>query len=112
MPTVHARSHINVHGFGFDPRWSGCCNHGQDDQAAVPVAMQDEPVIVFDDDGRPAPELVPTLEAIARNNCILATGHLHAEEVKKLVPMALELGIKRVILTHPHYPRSCCRTPI
>ena len=93
------------------PRWSGCCNHGQDDQAAVPVAMQDEPVIVFDDDGRPAPELVPTLEAIARNNCILATGHLHAEEVK-LVPMALELGIKRVILTHPHYPRSCCRTPI
>jgi hypothetical protein len=104
MPTVHARSHIKVHGFGFDPRWSGCCSHGHDDPAAASVAMPDEPVIVFDDDGRPAPELVPTLEAIARNDCILATGHLHAEEVKKLVPMALELGIKRVILTHPHYP--------
>jgi hypothetical protein len=104
MPTVHARSHIKVHGFGFDPRWSGCCSHGHDDPPAASVAMPDEPVIVFDDAGRPAPELVPTLEAIARNDCILATGHLHAKEVKKLVPMALELGIKRVILTHPHYP--------
>src|SRR5262245_25126840 len=104
MPTVHARSHIKVHGFGFDPRWSGCCSHGHDDQQAASTATPEEPVIVFDDDGRPAPALVPTLEAIARNNCILATGHLHADEVKKLVPTALELGIKRVILTHPHYP--------
>ena len=104
MPTVHARSHIEVHGFGFDPRWSGCCSHGHDDEAAVLAAEPEPPVIVFDEDLHPAPELIPTLEAIARNNCILATGHLQAAEVKKLVPMALEIGIKRVILTHPHYP--------
>jgi hypothetical protein len=105
MPTVHASSHIKVHGFGFDPRWAGCCSHGHDDRAAAPpAAAPEEPVMVFDDDGRPQPALVPTLEAIARNDCILATGHLQAAEVKKLVPMALEIGIKRVILTHPHYP--------
>ena len=40
---------------------------------------------------------------MARNRCILATGHLHANEVMKLVPLALDMGIHRVILTHPHY---------
>jgi hypothetical protein len=103
MPTVHARSHLEVHGFGFDPRWSGCCTHGHDHVPSA-ATTPEEPVMVFDEAGAPAPTLVPTLEAIARNNCILATGHLHADEVKKLVPMALEIGIKRVILTHPHYP--------
>ena len=106
MPTVHARSHLKVHGFGFDPRWSGCCTHGHhDDAAANPAKSEPEaPVTVFHEDGKPAAELLPTLEAIARNRCILATGHLHADEVKKLVPLALDIGIKRVILTHPHYP--------
>jgi hypothetical protein len=40
---------------------------------------------------------------MVRNRCILATGHLHANEVMKLVPLALDMGIHRVILTHPHY---------
>ena len=39
-----------------------------------------------------------------RHRCILATGHLHGDEVKKLVPLALGMGIRRIILTHPHYP--------
>jgi hypothetical protein len=105
MPTVHAQSHLRVHGFSFDPRWAGCCTHGEkheqstDDQAA----SVEEPVIVFDEMGRPAPKLIATLEAMVRNRCILATGHLHADEVMKLVPLALEMGIHRVILTHPHY---------
>lgn len=105
MPTVHAASHIRVHGFGFDPRWSGCCTHGQDDHAAHAAEPKpDEPVVVFDEAGRPVPELIETLEAMARRRSILATGHLHGDEVKKLVPLALEIGIHRIILTHPHYP--------
>jgi hypothetical protein len=59
---------------------------------------------VFDESGKPKPELITTLEAIAANGCILATGHLHASEVMKLVPLALEIGVRRVVLTHPHYP--------
>ena len=108
MPTVHAQSHIRVHGFGFDPRWSGCCDHGKDHaqpaSGEMPQAPADQPVLVFDESGKPKPEVVSTLEAIARNRCILATGHLHADEVKRLVPLALEVGIRRIILTHPHYP--------
>jgi hypothetical protein len=101
MPTVHAESHLRVHGFGFDPRWQGCCTHYDDPNPSEPI--RDEPVIVFNQNGSPRRELLEVLEAIARNRCILATGHLHAQEVMKLVPLALDLGIHRVILTHPHY---------
>lgn len=106
MPTVHAKSHIDVHGFGFDPSWSGCCSHGASDEEARTQedAAPEEPVIAFDEDLTPRPELIATLEMMARYNCVLATGHLHGSEVMKLVPLALEIGIPRVILTHPHYP--------
>lgn len=105
MPTVHAASHIRVHGFGFDPAWSGCCTHGHDHgETRATATRPDEPVVVFDEAGKAVPELIETLQAMARHRCILATGHLHADEVKKLVPLALEIGIHRVILTHPHYP--------
>ncbi len=107
MPTVHAKSHIDTHGFGFDPNWSGCCGHGHAEPETVdaPQASPEEPVIAFnEDDGKPVPELLATLEAIVRHGCVLATGHLHADEVCRLVPLALDMGVKRVIITHPHYP--------
>ena len=105
MPTMHAKSHLDTHGFGFDPNWSGCCSHGDHDPPkADPGAAREEPVLAFADDLSPLPELIDTLEMAARHNCILATGHLHASEVMKLVPLALEIGVPRVILTHPHYP--------
>jgi hypothetical protein len=106
MPTVHAQSHLRVHGFSFDPNWAGCCTHDDNDDRSRRAApsIPEQPVIVFDELGRPAPKLIDTLEAMVRNRCILATGHLHADEVIKLVPLALEVGVHRVILTHPHYP--------
>lgn len=96
MPTVHARSHLDVLRRAFDPRWSG--------GTATGPAPQETPVAVFDDELRPRPELFGVLEAIAATHSILATGHLSAREVMRLVPLALEAGIQRVIVTHPHYP--------
>jgi Family of unknown function (DUF6282) len=65
MPTVHAESHLRLHGFGFDPRWAGCCTHATDPQPSVPAqVVPDTPVIVFDESGKPKPELIPTLEAV------------------------------------------------
>lgn len=105
MPTVHAKSHIDVHGFGFDPSWSGCCTHGApEEDARTRDPEPEEPVIAFDEGLVPRPELIATLEMVARHKCILATGHLHGSEVMKLVPLALEIGVPRIILTHPHYP--------
>ncbi len=102
MPTVHSVSHIQTHGFGFDPAWSGCCSHGHEPEAKE--IAPEEPVVAFDDNLQPTNALLETLEAIAKHNCILASGHLAAMEVRQLVPLAIEIGIKRIILTHPHYP--------
>jgi hypothetical protein len=102
MPTVHAKAHLDHYGFGFDPNWAGCCDHGTETKSSAEVDPE-APVIAFDDALRPTPELLATLEAIVRHGCILATGHLGAEEVKRLVPLALDMGVKRVILTHPHH---------
>jgi uncharacterized protein DUF6282 len=102
MPTIHAASHLKHHGFGFDPRWQGCCApHVQEEKPAK--ATYDHPVEVFDAAGKPTSQLMATLEAVVRNHCILATGHLHAKEVMKLVPLALDMGVHRIIVTHPHY---------
>ncbi|WP_137391108.1 DUF6282 family protein [Rhodoligotrophos defluvii] len=103
MPTVHAVAHLETYGFGFDPRWSGCCSHGHEPDPAS-ASSEPVPVVAFDSELRATTGLIATLEAIAANGCILATGHLSGREVKRLVPMAREMGIKRVILTHPHHP--------
>ena len=96
MPTVHARAHLDVLGRAFDPRWSGDTASG---------APERQPAVdVFDDRLNPRPGLLETLRAVADTRSILATGHLAAREVMRLVPLALEAGIQRVIVTHPHYP--------
>lgn len=119
MPTVHAASHLRTLGHAFDPRWSGCCNH-QDDNQAVPsdnavttslvsthneqAALNEQPVVAFDEALRPRAELLHVLEAVARTRSTLATGHLAADEIVRLVPLALDYGVRSVIITHPHYP--------
>jgi hypothetical protein len=102
MPTVHAASHLDCMGFAFDKRWGGC--------SACDAAVEEEPggeevpVTVFLPDGSPHPDLPAVLEAVAAAGARLATGHLSADEIMRLVPMALEAGIPAVLLTHPHYP--------
>ena len=101
MPTVHAKAHIDHLGFDFDPRWSGCCHHPVvEEKKAAPQ----EGIPVFDEKMKPVPECIAVLECIAANKLILATGHLSAAEIVKLVPLALEIGVPSVILTHPSYP--------
>lgn len=102
MPTVHAESHIRSLGFAFDPRWGGGCRAC--DEAVQDDPREEEPVRVFDPDGTPVPALSPVLEAIAAAGARLATGHLSAAEIMGLVPMALEVGVPAVLITHPHYP--------
>jgi hypothetical protein len=114
MPTVHAVSHLRTLGKTFDSRWWGTCS-------SPPVASLDQtPVVVFDDDLKPAPNLEAVLDTIAACGARLATGHLSAEEIMRLVPMALERGVQGVVLTHPHYPsvrlsdaqlKTLCRDP-
>jgi hypothetical protein len=61
-------------------------------------------VRVFDEQLRPEPALKLVLESIVETGATLATGHLGAAEIMALVPIALEIGVSRILLTHPHYP--------
>lgn len=99
MPTVHARAHVEALGHSFDKRWGtfDCCKTDIDERL--------RPIDVFIG-GEPTDELLSTLDVIAAEKYVLATGHLAATDVIRLVPLALERGIASVIVTHPHYPST------
>jgi hypothetical protein len=51
-------------------------------------------------DGKVTPQMEEVLKIIARENLLLATGHIHPEEVIAVVKRAKELGVKNVMVTH------------
>ena len=50
--------------------------------------------------GQVTPEMEAILKIIARENLLLATGHVHPEEVIAVVRRGRELGVKNMIVTH------------
>lgn len=54
-------------------------------------------------DGKPVPGLMEILERIARADIILATGHLAPEESVLLVDLAIGMGVKKIVITHPEF---------
>jgi hypothetical protein len=50
--------------------------------------------------GKVTPEMEEVLKIIARENLVLATGHVHAEEVVAVTKRARELGVKNILVTH------------
>lgn len=50
--------------------------------------------------GLVTPQVEEVLKIIARENLVLATGHIHAEEVVAVVKRARELGVKNILVTH------------
>lgn len=51
-------------------------------------------------DGKVTPEMDEILKIIARENLILATGHVSADEVLVVVKRAKELGVNNILITH------------
>jgi len=50
--------------------------------------------------GKVTPQMEEVLKIIAKENLVLATGHVHAYEVVAVVKRAKELGVKNIIITH------------
>jgi hypothetical protein len=46
------------------------------------------------------PQVEEVLKIIARENLVLATGHIHAAEVVAVVKRARELGVENILITH------------
>jgi len=56
--------------------------------------------IVVAPNGQVTPAMEEVLKIIARENLVLATGHVHPEEVVAVVKRGKELGVKNMIVTH------------
>jgi len=61
---------------------------------------KDKSGLVVAVDGKVTPEMDEILKIIARENLVLATGHVSADEVLIVVRRAKELGVNNILVTH------------
>lgn len=60
-------------------------------------------ISIFDEAGKIVPEVWTILEILAPKDVILGTAHLSVPETHALVDAAKEMGVKRILATHPEY---------
>jgi hypothetical protein len=70
------------------------------DKHVKTLARPDARGLVVAPGGRVTPEMEAILKIIARENLVLATGHVHPEEIITVVRRARELGIKNILVNH------------
>jgi hypothetical protein len=70
------------------------------DKHVKTLAKPDAKGLVVAPGGKVTPEMEAILKIIARENLVLATGHVHPEEVLAVVRRGRELGVKNFIITH------------
>jgi hypothetical protein len=68
------------------------------------AGVRPRPVPVVDRAGEPLPELLEVMAAVARNDLVLATGHLARDEIFTVVDLAVEAGVSTIVVTHPEFP--------
>ncbi|TCM42480.1 DUF6282 family protein [Kribbella sp. VKM Ac-2568] len=61
------------------------------------------PVRVVDESGAVRDDVVAVLTLMAKHDLVLATGHLSAAEILVVVRAAAEVGLRRMIVTHPEF---------
>jgi hypothetical protein len=68
------------------------------------AGIHSPPVQVIDESGALLPEVHQVIEVIARHQMVLATGHLGRDEIFAVANVALDAGVRNVVITHPDYP--------
>ena len=88
-PTVSSKNHIDAHKGHF--------------AGAGKMSVPEEPVVYVDENGQLDPAAVRVLEYMAEKDMALGTGHGSAREVDALVRKAVEVGVKKILVNHPHF---------
>jgi hypothetical protein len=73
----------------------------QDDLRAEGMAA--DPVDVLTGDGEVTEKTRQVLRLIAKHDMALATGHLHQDESARVIEAAAEIGVRRIVVTHPEF---------
>lgn len=90
MPTVDAGYHAELHGG----------TGGYDSQAG---GVKGEGIWVTDRNGKLRPEVKEVLELVAEHQAILGTAHLSPREIVTLVKEARDVGVEKIVVTHPFF---------
>ena len=93
MPTMHARCHAEFYG----------TMSGYGEMQATTLRPRDEPISILDDDGRVREPVLEVARLVAEYDAILATAHLSKEEARALVYAAPDVGLRKLVITHPHF---------
>jgi hypothetical protein len=72
----------------------------ESDRHVKTLSKPDARGLVVAPGGQVTPEMEAILKIIARENLMLATGHVHPEEIMAVVRRARELGVKNIVITH------------
>jgi hypothetical protein len=72
----------------------------ESDKHVKTFSKPDAKGIVVAPNGQVTPEMDEILQIIARENLVLATGHVHPEEVIAVIRRGRELGVKNMLVTH------------
>jgi hypothetical protein len=91
MPTIHATRHgEHYHVLG---------DYGKFSISGIKTPVEGISAL---ENGKLKPELYEILSLIAAYDAILGTGHLNQEETFALVRAAREVGVTKILITHPH----------
>jgi hypothetical protein len=91
MPTFQAENQVNYQARPGNPPH----------RASLEVAGRPQAVQVFDADGTLTPDTEAVIEVVRDRGLVLATGHLSPDEVDRLTARAVEIGLRKIVLTHP-----------
>ena len=72
----------------------------ESDKHVKTFSKPDATGIVVAPNGQVTPQMEAILKIIARENLLLATGHVHPEEIIAVVRRGRELGVKNMLITH------------
>jgi Family of unknown function (DUF6282) len=70
------------------------------DKHVKTLSKPDAVGLVVAPNGQVTPEMEAILKIVARENLVLATGHVHPEEIIAVVRKGRELGVKNFVVTH------------
>lgn len=94
FPTVDSKSEQD-----FLKRTGRAKSYGAGAAASIEIL----PITVFDEGKSLIPEVYTVLELIKRYDMVIATGHLSKQESLALLKAGHEIGLKKMVVTHPEF---------
>ncbi len=100
FPTLHAQNFLQHQQWEIPPEW---IDPARRKNIRLRPANTLSPLTVLDNNDELRKDVLEVLEVVKEYNAILATGHLSWQESSALVKTAVNMGIKKIIITHPIY---------